>query len=83
MGKDDQAYFLHRAAEEMAAAERAVGAAAASAHRELSLRYSLRLILPGTIAANDETRSIGMRRPASPDCAPVPPKHHQAKRRQG
>lgn len=46
MGKDDHAYFVQRAAEELAAAELATDAAAASAHRELALRYSLRQILP-------------------------------------
>ena len=54
MGKDDQAYLVQRAAEEMAAAEHATSAAAARAHRELSLRYSLRLILPAPQAARDE-----------------------------
>ena len=59
MGNIDQAYFVQRAAEEMAAADRATNAAAASAHRELSLRYSLKIILPDAANANDEARPIG------------------------
>ena len=57
VGKDDHAYFMQRAAEELAAAELATCAAAERAHRELSLRYSLRQVLPEP--HNDEARPIG------------------------
>jgi hypothetical protein len=78
LGKDNQAYFLQRAAEEQAAAEGASCAAAADAHRELSLRYSLKLILPELAA--DDSRAIGMpRRLARP--APRPAGRVPAKRR--
>jgi hypothetical protein len=46
MARNNASYFLHRAAEEQAAAERSSCAAAARVHRELSLRYALKLILP-------------------------------------
>lgn len=59
MGKDRRNYFGQRAAEEMAAAERATSAAAASAHRELSLRYALARILPERLEAEDDMRPIG------------------------
>ncbi len=59
MGKDDQAYFAQRAAEEKAAAERATSTAAATVHRELSLRYSLKVLLPGQAGESDEARPIG------------------------
>jgi hypothetical protein len=59
VGKIDQAYFVQRAAEEMAAAERAASAAAATVHRELSLRYSLKIILPEPARAADDARPIG------------------------
>lgn len=62
MGKDNRAYFVERAAEELAAAERAGSRAAASAHRELSLRYSLRLILPERAGGTDDGRPIGQPR---------------------
>ena len=63
MGKDNQSYFLQRAAEEQAAADCAMSPAAAKAHRELALRYSLRTILP-----DPETRAdaiVGVSKPAS------------------
>lgn len=40
MGKIDRPYFIKRASEELAAAERATSPNAARIHRELSLRYS-------------------------------------------
>ena len=48
MSKDNAGYFRRRAMEERAAAERATCAAAEIAHRELSLRYLLRLVLPAS-----------------------------------
>jgi hypothetical protein len=40
MGKIDRSYFIKRASEELAAAERATSPKAASIHGELALRYS-------------------------------------------
>ena len=80
MGKDDQAYFVQRAAEEMAAAERASTPAAASAHRELSLRYSLKLILPDPAFADDDSRPIGLPKAAPSRAAALPPRPRAAKR---
>jgi hypothetical protein len=59
VAKDNQAYFAERAAEELAAANSATSADAARAHRELSLRYSLKLILPEPAVLPDDTRPIG------------------------
>jgi hypothetical protein len=73
LGKNDQSYFTQRAAEELAAAERSTCAAAASAHRELSLRYSLKIILPDSEGANDDSRPIGQakrQREHQPTAAP-------------
>ena len=83
MGKDDQAYFVQRAAEEMAAAERASSAAAASTHRELSLRYSLKLILPEPDAANDDSQPIGQPKAQRPRQPAVPVRRRAAKRNRG
>ena len=61
MSKNDQSYFVQRAAEEMAAADDATCAAAASVHRELSLRYSLKVVQPGPDSTKeDDARPIGM-----------------------
>jgi hypothetical protein len=73
VGKDNRAYFLERAAEELAAAERSGSSAAASAHRELSLRYSLRLILPERAGERDDGRPIGQPRRGSTTLAAQPP----------
>ena len=82
LGKDDQAYFVQRAAEEMAAAERASTPAAASAHRELSLRYSLKLILPDPAFADDDSRPIGLPKAApSRAAAAEPARRRPAKRK--
>ena len=78
MNRDNHAYFSQRAAEEMAAAERATSAAAAVAHRELSLRYSLKLILPEPSGSNDEARVIGVPKRA----AQRPPRSPARRRRQ-
>jgi hypothetical protein len=83
MGKDDQAYFVQRAAEEMAAAERASNAAAASAHRELSLRYSLKLILPEPAGTDDDSRPIGLPKAVRPNRVAVPPRRRMAKQNRG
>jgi len=40
MGNIDRSYFIRRASEELAAAERATSPKAASIHSELALRYS-------------------------------------------
>ena len=79
MGKDNQAYFMQRAAEEKAAAERATSASAARIHRELSLRYSLKVILPEPASANDDERPIGQPRGelAKPAAQPVQPPARQ------
>ncbi len=79
MGKDDQDYFVQRATEEMAAAERASSAAAATAHRELSLRYSLKLILPERASVNDDSRTIGEPKPVRTRVAAEPAKRRTAK----
>ena len=79
MDRGDQAYFAQRAAEEQAAAERATCAAAASAHRELSLRYALGVILPRPANASDDGRPIGQPRLANQ--APTRPRRPAAKRR--
>jgi hypothetical protein len=63
VGKHDQAYFAQRAAEEAAAAKAATSGAAASVHRELSLRYSLRQILPQR--EGDDAEVIGQPRKAA------------------
>ena len=63
MGKHDQTYFAQRAAEEAAAATAATSAAAASVHRELSLRYSLRQILPER--EGDDAQVVGQPRKAA------------------
>ena len=81
MGKSDQAYFVQRAAEEMAAAERATNAAAASAHRELSLRYSLKIILPDAANANDDARPIGEPKRVPQNQPTQAPRRRTAKRR--
>ena len=83
MGKNDQAYFTERAAEEMAAAERATCTAAASAHRELSLRYSLKIILPDSEAARDDSRPIGQPRRQQKPRRSVAPTRRAAKRSRG
>ena len=41
MGKIDRSYFIERASEELAAAEKATSPKAARIHRELALRYSV------------------------------------------
>ena len=63
MGKNDQAYFAQRAAEEAAAAKAATSTAAAGVHRELSLRYSLRQIVPQR--EGDDAEVIGQPRKAA------------------
>ena len=83
MGKDNQAYFLQRAAEEMTAAESATCGAAADAHRELSLRYSLKLILPEPGIAIDDSRPIGVPKAAPQRRAPVPARRRPATRNRG
>jgi hypothetical protein len=82
VGKNNEAYFLQRAVEEMAAAERATSIAAAAAHRELSLRYSLKLILPEPTASIDEARVIGLPKPAVQRRAPVHSRRRSERRRQ-
>ena len=83
MGKDDQDYFVQRAAEEMAAAERAASAEAANAHRELSMRYSLKSILPEMAGEGDDSRPIGQpKRPAQRE-ASVPARRRSATRNRG
>ena len=79
MGKDDQAYLHQRAAEEMAAAERATSVAAANVHRELSLRYALKLILPEPPDARDDARSIGEPRRVPQRKLAEPARRHSAK----
>ncbi|MBA2466445.1 MAG: hypothetical protein H0V46_02420 [Sphingomonas sp.] len=81
MGKDFLSYYLQRAAEEMAAAEGASSAAAADAHRELSLRYSLKLILPECTNDNDDARPIGLPKPVPQRAVPSPSGRGPAKRR--
>lgn len=81
MGKDNQAYFVQRAAEETAAAERADCAAAADVHRELSLRYSLRVILPEHSADPDDAQPIGLPQRAPQGRAPVPSTRPTVKRK--
>ena len=54
MGQDEAGYLRRRAMEERAAAERANCAAAEIAHRELSLRYLLRLVLPVSHSSEDD-----------------------------
>jgi hypothetical protein len=63
VSKDNQAYFLQRAAEETAAANDARSTAAAIVHRELALRYSLKLILPEPASMSDDERLIGQPSP--------------------
>jgi hypothetical protein len=60
MSKDDQSYFRQRAAEHQAAAQLASSPAAARAHNELFLRYSLKLILPDAqcVSQNDGTVAL-------------------------
>jgi len=41
MGKIDRSYFIERASEELAAAEKATSPKVARIHRELALRYSV------------------------------------------
>ena len=74
MTRDNSVYFTHRAAEEMAASKRATSAAAARVHRELSLRYSLKLILPEPASADDDGRTVGQprREPAKLATQPMP-----------
>ena len=80
MKRDDQAYFVQRAAEEMAAAERAATAAAATVHRELSLRYSLKLVLPEPGDAGDDARPVGQRkRPPKSEPASTPKRRAPAR----
>jgi len=83
VGKDDQDYFVQRAAEEMAAAERASNTAASSAHRELSLRYSLKLILPEPSGADDDSRPIGLPKAVHPRQSAMPPRWRPAKQNRG
>ena len=82
MIRDDSTYFTHRAAEEMAAARRATSSASARVHRELSLRYSLKLILPEPASADDDGRTIGQprREPVKLAAQPMPA---PARRRSG
>jgi hypothetical protein len=80
VGKDNQAYFLQRAAEETAAAERATCTEAADAHRELSLRYSLKMILPEVSTDNDDSRPIGLPKAVPQRPLPAPPRRRSAKR---
>jgi small ligand-binding sensory domain FIST len=81
VGNDNQAYFLQRAAEETAAAERATSEAAAHAHRELSLRYSLKMILPERSEASEDARVIGLPKPRLLPAVQAPPRRRSAKRR--
>ncbi len=77
MGKDNQAYFLQRAAEEQAAANRATCAAAVQVHRELALRYSLKAIFP-----EPETRAdavVGAPKLAVNRAAPATPRPRRAR----
>ena len=83
MGKDRRNYFRQRAAEEMAAAERATSAAAASAHRELSLRYALGLILPERDDAADDARPIGQPRAVASTHPALPLPSAEGERRRG
>jgi hypothetical protein len=79
VGKKDQAYLRQRAAEEVAAAERATSIAAAKVHHELSLRYALKLILPEPPGARDEARSIGEPRRVPQRELAEPARRHSAK----
>jgi hypothetical protein len=79
VGKDDHTYLAERAAEEMAAAERATSVAAANVHRELALRYSLKLILPDLRGSADDAGAVGVPKTALHD-APVPSPGRSAKR---
>jgi hypothetical protein len=83
VGKNDLAYFTERAAEETAAADRATCAAAASAHRELSLRYSLKMILPDNQSANDDSRQIGQSKGLLPHPPAVAPRPRASTRSRG
>ena len=82
MTKDNSAYFTQRATEEMDAAKSATSAAAARVHRELSLRYALKRILPEPASADDDGRTIGQ-----PRCVPAKhaaqPAQTPARRRSG
>ena len=80
MDRDDQAYFVQRAAEEQAAAERATCAAAARAHGELALRYALGTILPRPASAKDDSHPIGLPKRIRPQVA-ARPKRPAAKRK--
>ena len=83
MTRDNSVYFTHRAAEEMAAAKRAASAAAARVHRELSLRYSLKLILPERDTADDDACPIGQARGAAQSRPAPPPANSADDRRHG
>jgi hypothetical protein len=83
VGKDRRNYFRQRAAEELAAAERATSVAAASAHRELSLRYALALILPERDDAGDDARPIGQPRATAPARRFLPLPSAAGERRRG
>ena len=76
MGKDNQSYFLQRAAEEQAAATRASCPAAAQAHRELAIRYSLKAIFPEPVTAADGV--VGAPKLAVNPAAPAPPRPRRA-----
>ena len=65
MSKDNQSYFRQRAAEHQAAALRASCPAAAQAHNELYLRYSLKLILPGSQHAPRDDETVALPRISS------------------
>ena len=78
MSQGNRTYFLQRAAEELAAAERATGADASAAHREMSLRYALKLILPEADGDNDDARVIGLPRDMPQPPAPAPSKRRSA-----
>jgi hypothetical protein len=65
MSKDNQSYFRQRAAEHQALAQRAGCPAAARAHNELFLRYSLKLTLPGAQHAPPDNGTVALPRISS------------------
>jgi hypothetical protein len=77
VGKNDQSYFLQRAAEEQAASRRASCAAAAQVHRELAIRYSLKAIFPEPEACADAV--LGAPKLAVDHSATAPPRPRRAR----
>jgi hypothetical protein len=77
VGKDNQSYFLQRAAEEQAAASRASCAAAAQAHREMAIRYSLKAMFPEPETCGDAV--LGAPRLAVNRSAGAPPRPRRAR----